>query len=384
MVFERFFHTRNRQASCPPPPPPNPQELASEASKLMQSAGIRACEQSSSVQTAEVQAKMKVLFASASVGAKMTNTKTSAIGCEQVVTIANKYRESKNNISCMLKSTKNVTRTTATGVNSIIFKAGRDATIACPKLNISQGMKLTLVSNFKLSEQETKLIENETKSVAKEIIKAVQDTNTGLAATPQGSKFISDTVKDINETNYRADINETLNEITTSVTGKNELLFEAGRDLRISGDECVIKQDMVIDLIAASVIDSTLSDMLTNLSERIDETQVELEQKSVSAGAEKLDDFGDVEANENEAKKYLYIAIAVVIGLIVVSGIIFGVMKMKGSSAPSSSVRRIFSPRQQLFSREINPFIFIGVILFLVYYGSKKESFKEEDIYSGF
>lgn len=383
MVYERYSYN----ASCPPLPAPNPTELASEAAKLMTSAGIRSCEQSSSVQTAEFQAKLEgpLGLGSASAGGKITNTNTSSIGCEQVMSITNKYREAKNNVSCMLKSTKNVTRTTATGVNSIIFKAGRDAIISCPRLNITQGMKLTLISNFKLSEQETKLIENETKSVAKEIIKAVQDTNTGLAATPQGSKFISDTIKDINETNYRADINETLNEITTSVTGKNELLFEAGRDLKITGDDCVIKQDMVIDLIAASVVESTLSDMLKTLSERIEETQTDLEQKSEAAGADKLDDFGDIEAGKNEARKYLYIGVAVVIGLVVVSGVIFGIMKMKGSSSAPPS--RIFSPRQQLFSKEINPYIFIGVILFLVYYGSKKEGFEKEkklDIYDGF
>jgi hypothetical protein len=143
---------------------------------------------------------------------------------------------------------------------------------------------------------------------------------------------------------------------------------------------------MVLDLIAASILDDKLTSMLSNLSERVEERDMELEQKAENAGADTLDDLGDVEAGENEARKYLYIAIAAVAGLVVVSGIIFGIMKMKGSSAPPPP-SRIFSPRQQLFSREINPFIFIGVILFLVYYGSKKEGFEEEvqrKIYSGF
>jgi hypothetical protein len=299
--------------------------------------------------------------------------------------ITNKYREAKNNISCVLKSTKNVTRTTATGINSIIFRAKKDLSITCPTLKISQTMKLTLVSNFQLSAEETKTIENQTKAVAREVIKAAQESNNGLAATPQGSKTIVDTIKDINETNYSSDINEKLNEITTSVNGKNQLEFisEEG-SVRISGQDCEIKQDMVIDLIAASILDDKLTSMLSNLSERIEERDMELEQKAENAGADKLDDFGDVDAGENEANKYLYIAIAVVAGLAVLVGIIFAVMKMKGSSAPPS---RIFSPRQQLFSKEINPYIFIGAILFLVYYGSKKEGFEEEvqrKTYSGF
>jgi hypothetical protein len=381
MVFEKFFYN----ASCPPVPPSNPTELASEAGKLMASAGIRSCEQSSSVQTAEVQAKMKILFASASVGAKMTNTKTSSIGCEQVVSITNKYRESKNNVSCMLKSTKNVTRTSASGVNSIIFKAGRDAIISCPKLKIDQKMKITLISNFNLSQAELSVIEKNSKDVAKEVIKAVQDSKNGLGATPQGGKFLMDSTKDINETNYSANISETLNEITTSVTGKNELLFEAGRDLRISGDDCQISQDMVIDLIAASVIDSTISDMLSNISERIEEKDTELQQKSEAAGADKLDDFGDVEAGENEARKYLYIAIAVVGAIILIGGIIYFVVSKK-SSPPASylkgrSFSPSYSPKQTIDNRVLGVFL----ILALLYFSSKKEGFKTEDeVYSGF
>jgi hypothetical protein len=383
MVYERYSYIR--QASCPPVPPASPEQLGSEADKLMEAAGIRTCEASSSVQTAEFQAKAKGPFVSVSVGGKMTNTNTSSIGCEQVMVITNKYREAKNNISCVLKSTKNVTRTTATGINSIIFRAKKDLSITCPTLKISQTMKLTLVSNFQLSAEETKTIENQTKAVAREVIKAAQESNNGLAATPQGSKTIVDTIKDINETNYSSDINEKLNEITTSVNGKNQLEFisEEG-SVRISGQDCEIKQDMVIDLIAASILDDKLTSMLSNLSERIEERDMELEQKAENAGADKLDDFGDVDAGENEANKYLYIAIAVVAGLAVLVGIIFAVMKMKGSSAPPS---RIFSPRQQLFSKEINPYIFIGAILFLVYYGSKKEGFEEEvqrKTYSGF
>ncbi len=377
MVYERYSYS----ASCPPVPPANPEQIGSEADKLMEAAGIKTCETSSSVQTAEFQAKAKGPFVSVSVGGKMTNTNTSSIGCEQVMVITNKYREAKNNISCVLKSTKNVIRTTATGINSIIFKAKKDLSITCPTLKISQTMKLTLVSNFQLSAEETKSIENQTKAVAREVVKAAQESKNGLAATPQGSKTIMDTIKDINETNYSSDINEKLNEITTSVNGKNQLEFisEEG-SVRISGKDCEIKQDMVLDLIAASILDDKLTSMLSNLSERIDERDMQLEQRSENAGADKLDDFGDIEAGENEAKKYLYIAIAVVVGLVVVSGI---VMKMKGSSsAPPAS--RIFSPRQQLFSKEINPYIFVGVILLLVYYGSKKEGFEEDrKIYSG-
>jgi hypothetical protein len=381
MVFEKFFYN----ASCPPVPPANPEQLASEAAKLMQSAGIRSCEQSSSVQTAEVQAKMKILFASASVGAKMTNTNTSSIGCEQVVSITNKYRESKNNVSCMLKSTKNVTRTSASGVNSIVFKAGRDAIITCPKLKIDQKMKITLISNFNLSQAELSVIEKNSKDVAKEVIKAVQDSNTGLGATPQGSKFLMDSVKDINETNYSANISETLNEITTSVTGKNELLFEAGRDLRISGDDCQISQDMVIDLIAASVIDSTISDMLSNISERIEEKDTELQQKAVSKGAEEVSKFSDIEAGENEARKYLYIAIAVVGAIILIGGIIYFIVSKKSSPPPSYLKGRSFSPSYSPKQTIDNKVLVVFLILALLYFSSKKEGFKTEDeVYSGF
>ncbi len=385
MVFERFWHTRNRQAACPPVPPANPKELASEADKLMQAAGIRTCEASSSVQTAEMAGSIEgpLGLGSADFSAKVTNTNTSSIGCEQIAVITNKYREAKNNISCVLKSTKNVTRTSAVGVNSIIFKAKKDLSVTCPSLKISQNMKITLVSNFQLSSEETKSIENQTKAVAREVVKAAQESKNGLGATPQGSKFIMDTMKDINETNYSSDINEKLNEISTSVNARNQLEFisEEG-SVRISGQDCEIKQDMVIDLIAASILDDKLTSMLSNLSERIEERDVELEQKAENAGADTLDDFGQLNPGKYEARKYLYIGIAAVAGLVVLVLIIFAVMKMKGSSTPKT---RIFSPRQQLFSKEINPLVFIGVILFLVYYGSKKEGFEEErKVYSGF
>jgi hypothetical protein len=384
MVYERYSYLFRDETSCPPPPPPTREQLKTEGAALMQAAGVTTCETSQSSFTAEAHGSVDIPFAGADFGMSMTSNNSSSIGCEQIAVITDKYRKTVNSATCLLKKTKNVVRNTITGINSVVFKAGRDLDVNCSGqegLSIKQKMSLDMISQINLSQAELTQIETACKDVVKTIAETAMNSDNGLGATPQGQKMIKDTLTDIEQNDYKSSISETLNETVTQMAGSNTVLLEAGRDLKITGSRCVFEQDMLIKMIAASTIDSTISDMMKNMSDTLNDTSVKTEAKSAASGAE---DLAAAVKTPSKDRSLISPTTAIIIGAAVLLGVIFAVMKMKGSSPPPPS--RIFSPRQQLFSKEINPYIFIGVILFLVYYGSKKEGFEEEkdlSIYDG-
>ncbi len=384
MVLERFWHLFE-DTSCPPPPPPTREQLKTEGAALMQAAGVRTCETSQSSFTAEAHGSISVPFAGADFGMSMTSNNSSSIGCEQIAVITDKYRKTVNSATCLLKKTKNVVRNTITGINSVVFEAGRDLDVNCSGeegLSIKQKMSLDMISQINLSQAELTQIETACKDVVKTIADTAMSSNNGLGATPQGQKMIKDTLTDIEQNDYKSSISETLNETVTKMAGSNTVLLKAGRDLKITGSRCVFEQDMLIKMIAASTIDSTISDMMKNLSDTISDTSVSTKTTAENRGA---DDLAKAVRTETPDRSLISPTTAIIIGAVVVLVVIIGgffAMRKSPSSPPS----RIFSPRQQLFSKDINPLVFIGVILFLIYYGSKKEGFKEEkdlSIYEG-
>jgi len=417
MRFERFFH---QDASCPPPPEPTREQLKTEGAALMQAAGIRTCETSQSSMTAEAHGSVKIPFAGADFGMSMTSNKSSTIGCEQVAVITDKYRKAVTNVTCLLKKTTNKVTNSASGINSVEFKAGRDMDVMCngkEGLSIKQKMQIDLISQITLSQAELNQIQSACKDVVKTIADTAMNSKQGLGATPQGQKMIKDTLTDIQQTDYTANISETLNETTTKLAGENTILFTAGRDLKISGTRCVFEQDMIIKMVAASTVDSTISNMMEQMSDTLNDTSVKTEAKSDNRGADDLanavktptPDYGLISTKT-------MIIIAVIVGIVVIGGVIVAVVKSSKSSAPSSSsspsstsssstpsssssssapssyLRQRLSnllPKQQIQTKETNPFVLFAVIVFIILLLKKRnENYRnlEEDkpVFKGF
>jgi hypothetical protein len=402
MVFERFFNYFEEGATCPPPPPPTNEQLISESAALMKSAGIRTCENSQ--ESATFEGKMDLFLASASMSA--TYNKSSSIGCEQVAVITDKYRKAVNTTTCLLKETKNVVKNVVSGINSIKFEAGRDLDVNCngqDGLSIRQGMTLEMISQITLSQTELAKIETACKDVVKTIAESATSSESGLGATPQGSKLIKDTLTDIEQTDYKASISKTLNETLNSMNGSNEILFTAGRDLRISGSRCKFEQDMIIKMVAASTIDSTLSDMMSNLSDTLNDTSVKSTADAKSRGA---DDLAAAVFTPQGMSKNTMIAVVAVVAVIIIGGIIGVVMMNKSESQPQYAQPQYPQPQyaqsqysqppqpypqyppagrvkgssySPLMKHDINPkYIFVAILLAIIYFSKKRENYSEQ------
>lgn len=391
MVFERFFNYYD--ATCPPPPPLSEDQAASESANLLKAAGIRSCETSQMSMTAE--AHIKVPYANA--GMSMTANSSSTIGCEQVSVITEKYRKAINNTTCLLKEQTNSTKNTMTGINSIKFKAGRDLEIDCSTanpngdgLNINQNMQLDMVSTVQLKQEQVEQIQNACKDVVTSALESAKESKTGLGATPQGQKTIIDKITDIQQNDYKASINKSINEVSNKMNGSNEILLETGRDLRISGSRCKFEQDMVLKMIASSVVDSTLSDMMGSLSDTINDTVVKDKQTSDNKGADDLAKAVKTDDSMDKNTMYAVIAVAVVL---VVGGIIGLVMMNKKDDQPQyaqpqyaqypPSGRIRGSSYSPLIKNDIDPkYIFAAILLAIIYMSNNREKYQGEKVYN--
>ena len=278
-------------AQCPPVPTLPLAGVATEANKILEAAGAQACRTDASIQQFEAQFKVQSLLGGAAGGVKASNSNTSAIGCEQLTVIANKYNKTVQNVACMLKTSKNVTRTTASGINSIVFESTNgDIDIDCGDggLEFAQKMKLDIFSMINLSSEEVTTIANEVNDIVKNVAEAVQENKTGIGATPEGQKVINDTLTNINTIDQKNKIDEQIKELNTSVSGTNSVLIKAKGNIKIRGKQCKVSQDMVIQMVADQLVNDAVTNSLSALSETVVENEAKVAQKAESKGAEEL------------------------------------------------------------------------------------------------
>jgi hypothetical protein len=282
-------------ASCPTPPAPTNEQLASAAAEIAKAMKIESCKTS----TVNVQGEVDALFASASLN---VNT-SSAVGCDQVIAMANSYYQSQQNISCVLRQTATSNQTTVTGINSInITATDGDVYIEAP-LTIDQKLKLTLVSLSQLSQEQKNEIAKTVKTTTDDIVKTLQDSKSGFGATPQGSKYISDTLSKIQNTNFDQSVSQTLNDITTSVQGGNTLNI-TGKNVRISKDT-KFNQDLVLEIMATSILNDQITNTFNSMTEMTKKTTTDVGQKADNEGMPNL--------FEGRWVKYLMIGIALIV-----------------------------------------------------------------------
>ena len=285
-------------ASCPTPPAPTNEQLASAAAEIAKAMKIESCKTSAFNAQSEVSA-LGGLAGSASINI----SGSSAVGCDQVIAMANSYYQSQQNISCVLRQTATSNQTTVTGINSInITATDGDVYIEAP-LTIDQKLKLTLVSLSQLSQEQKNEIAKTVKTTTDDIVKTLQDSKSGFGATPQGSKYISDTLSKIQNTNFDQSVSQTLNDITTSVQGGNTLNI-TGKNVRISKDT-KFNQDLVLEIMATSILNDQLTNTFNSMTEMTKKTTTDVGQKS--------DNKGMPDLFANQWVKYLAMGIALIV-----------------------------------------------------------------------
>lgn len=279
------FKSDMQFSSCPPPPKPSSEQLASAAAEICKAMKIESCKTSSF----NAQAEMDVLgglggSASLNIGGSST------VGCDQVMAMANSYYQSQQNITCILRQTSTKNNLVVQGINSIVIKSGKDLTIDGGEggFAVDQNLKINVVKMDQLSQEQKNEITKTVKTTTNDIVTALQDSKSGFGATPQGSKYISDSLTKIDNTNFDQNVSQTLNEISTNTLGSNILEIVAGGNLTIKGKSTNINQDIALDIIATSILNDQILNAFDSMSEITKKTEVDVTQKSVNEGMPNL------------------------------------------------------------------------------------------------
>lgn len=316
-------------SQCPPPPQPTPQEANDALTKVIESSGIQSCRTDNT--QASLQAKASMLGL-ASAGVSMSFNNTSTVGCEQIVATSKKYQQTQQNVSCMIKQSQNVNSTTLNNVNSIIFKAGNNLNVDCLSgINISQGASVRFIQAIKFNSQEINQIAQQTKGIVQDLIANKSSSTTEAGATPQGQKTFTDINNKIDAIDFNQSVSQSVNEVNTSVNTQNKILLEAGNNLTIKGSQCNFKQDILVDLIASTIVDNAVENALRQIGEFVNETDSQNVQTSENKGPDMGKSFWE---NFDNSTKYLIIGIVAIV-LIIVIGII--VKLAFGSKKPTPS-----------------------------------------------
>ncbi len=322
-------------ATCPPPPKPTPQEENDALAKVIEASGIQACRTDNT--QASLQAKASVLGL-ASAGINMSFNQTSTVGCEQVVASSKKYQQTQQNITCMIKQSKNVSSTTINNVNSIIFEAGNNLEVDCASggINITQGAAVRFIQSINFSSQEINQIAQQTKSIVKDLISNASNSTTEAGATPQGQKTLTDINNKIDAIDFNQSVSQSVNEVNTSVNTQNKILLKAGNNLKIKGSQCKFSQDIVVNIIASTIVDNAIDNALSQVGEIVNESDVQNVQTSENIGPDMGKSFW-----ENFDNKYLIIA-GVVIVCVIIIGIIIKLTFGGKNSTQSTPAGKIF------------------------------------------
>jgi hypothetical protein len=286
-------------SSCPPPPKPSSEQLASAAAEICKAMKIESCKTSSY----NVQGEVDAFITSAS----LNINGSSAVGCDQVMAMANSYYQSQQNITCILRQTSTKNNLTVTGINSIVIKAGMDLTIDGGEggFEVDQKLKINVVKMDQLSQEQKNEITKTVKTTTDDVVKVLQDSKSGFGATPQGSKYISDSLTKIDNTNFDQNVSQTLNEISTNQIGTNTLEIVAGRNVIIKGKSTKINQDIALDIIATSILNDQILNVFDSMSDITKKTDVDITQKAKNEGVPNL--------FEGKWVKYIMIAIVLVV-----------------------------------------------------------------------
>jgi len=279
--------------TCPPAMKMNQDEIAASADALAASMGVESCKTDSSISQGAGQ--VSALFSSVSIAA--STSKTTTIGCEELIVMAEKNDQFRNDIVCILKKSQARNKVNVSVGNKINIIAGKDVTTSCAELNFKQSIAVDIVVLADLSEDEKTDIANVTKNAVSSMTDTLQKSKNGLGATPQGAKMIQDLSSRIQAQDYKKQVDESIKEISIDMSQSNEINIVVGGSINLRGKQCVMDQSIVLNLVSTLILDSVISKNFSSLGEQISESVTEVEQESEAKGAEELKGLPKVPTN---------------------------------------------------------------------------------------
>jgi hypothetical protein len=276
--------------SCNNLPPPTKEQTTNAAAQIATALGTTACATSSDITQFSMggTAYVNTPIADAGIGFQQSysDSLTNTIGCEQIAIASNEFAASAKKISCFItKDSSNVTVDTKT-VNTIIFEAGRDFIIE-DEMKLTQKAQVKVVSLTKLDQSTKNAMTNEVKTAALNIIDQIQDSKSGMGATPQGSKAVSQARTNVEQIDFSNVTNETIKNININTDTQNTIKIKAGRDILFKS-KFEANQELLADVAAQVFLSNAVSAALESFTSTTSETRAQLKQKAENLGADTL------------------------------------------------------------------------------------------------
>jgi len=263
-------------------------------------------------------------------GGGETLASTSAtMGCEQTMIIAQRNYDTVQKIKCIMTQTATSISAIAKTVNKIDLEStGGRVVFACPdKFEFLQNININVNNTQNYNENQKADIENTLKETAKFNLQTALSTKTGFGATPQGQDVLAESIKKMDSEDFAQQVKQTVVNITSELEGDNTIKIKAFDDIFITGKECKISQDTVLDIVSQTMVNGVNELAFKDYSEKLNEFEAQIKAESVSEGAPTL----------GGKWTSIILAIGAIIFLIIVAGGIYYFISKKGDEQTAQS-----------------------------------------------
>lgn len=251
--------------TCPEKEPLSVNEKAAKSAEMAQAMGVQACSRQERGIDSSVEAEIDAWVASAKASANFSFTDSASIGCEQISIIANEMNQATDTVSCILSNSSASSELTVNAQNAIRIEAngeGSEIKIDCGEqgLNINQSINIKIIKLDELSEDEQNDIATAVDTAVQQSAKGVQDSLQGRLAMPPSQKQILEQCTKIQNSSYKIQAKENIKKISLNVNAKNDITIIAngGAKIFISGKQCNFNQNIMLDIVAQSIVQNTL------------------------------------------------------------------------------------------------------------------------------
>jgi hypothetical protein len=308
---------------CQSIPNPNLPPDPTSAGELFAASGLKSCSTSNSA--LQLSGSMNVTpFASASFSGAASTSSTN--GCENFTSISNTYKNSLKNISCQIKKSSVNVESKFKAINNIQIGDTNTENTTISNTTIRQIAKINVTNSVSITQSMKNNISNSVKSTAKALVKATQKSWAGQGATPTGAKIFVDTNTQIDNMNLDTSITESVVSVKLSAVGANTIKI-FGKNISMEGVK--IDQDVVLNVIAKTVLNNALADTLTNFTTIINSSSVTASQEQTSLGNESLAKQGIMPPSTTMTT--IIIVVGAIVCLMVVGGMVLGISKTGGA-----------------------------------------------------
>lgn len=295
--------------ACPPPPEPVSADNMSDVSDMLDAMDAKAhCYTDKSLDSTSA---LVIVGPAAGSGSSVSQNDISN-GCEKMQAVAQAYKVAQRNISCIINRSCNLSSETIDAEQATKIKC--DGDIVINKINQNQSVKL--VSEIKLTEEEESKIESEMKSVNKQVSEMLTDTKNGYLGSQEGGKQASSTTSVVDNMDYKSKIRDKISDFNKAVKARQYIDIEGKAKCVVLGE---INQTQQIELLAKSMIASSLKENFKTVMETVNEQ----DSKAVAKSAE----------SNQKTFRYLIIGVVVFLVVMVIGFILYKVFSKKADVA---------------------------------------------------